>query len=160
MRIGDAPVSIAKERQASAPCANCGSDRSTVRYDFGRERILRCGSCGLMYLDPPPGEEEIRATYGECYFQNPEFLRGDNQALFGYADYVAERFNKQREYAGVARALRARLGAGRPKLLEVGCGFGYFLDVAFEEGFDVTGLEFNGFAVERLRRKYAFPILH
>jgi len=113
-----------------------------------------------MYLDPPPSEEEIGATYGECYFQNPEFLRGDNDALFGYADYVAERFNKQKEYARIARELRGRLGAGRPRLLEVGCGFGYFLDVAFEEGFDVTGVEFNGFAVDRLRRKYAFPILH
>ena len=58
----------------------------------------------------------------------------------------------------VARVLKAALGdPARPRLLEVGCGFGYFLDVAFEEGFDVTGIEFNEHAVQRLQRKYAFP---
>ncbi len=47
----------------------------------------------------------------------------------------------------------------QPKILEVGCGLGYFLDQAFEEGFDATGVEFNKYAVDRLRRKYAFPII-
>ncbi len=51
-------------------------------------------------------------------------------------------------------------GAGRPSLLEVGCGLGYFLGEAFEEGFVVSGLEYNRHAVDRLREKYAFPIHH
>jgi 2-polyprenyl-3-methyl-5-hydroxy-6-metoxy-1,4-benzoquinol methylase len=100
-------------------------------------------------------------VYGEEYFQNPYFMQGVNNHLFGYVDYVAERLNKQPQYASIAREINSILAvrARQPRLLEVGCGFGYFLDVAFEEGFDVTGLEFNAHAVERLRRKYAFPIL-
>jgi SAM-dependent methyltransferase len=143
------------------PCPHCAHARATVRYDFGGQRIVRCAACELLYLDPWPDETETGAVYGEEYFQNADFLRGANEALFGYADYVAERFNKQLQYVKIVRGVRALLGQrpGRPRLLEVGCGFGYFLDVAFEEGFDVEGLEFNPHAVERLRRKYAFPIL-
>jgi SAM-dependent methyltransferase len=114
-----------------------------------------------MYIDPWPSEEETRAVYGDNYFMNPGFLNGDSQSLFGYSDYIAERFNKQVQYARIAQELLSRLPRldRRPRLLEVGCGLGYFLDVAFEEGFEVTGVEFNRFAVERLRQKYAFPIL-
>ena len=103
----------------------------------------------------------MQAVYGEDYFHNPAFLTGSSDGLFGYSDYVAERFNKQPQFAAVARQIAGLIetGARRARLLEVGCGFGYFLDVAFEADFDVSGLEFNPFAVDRLRRKYAFPIL-
>jgi SAM-dependent methyltransferase len=145
----------------TASCPDCRSEHASVRYDFGAHRILRCAGCELLYLDPQPTEEETRSVYGEDYFQNPYFSQGDNRHLYGYVDYAEERFNKQPQYARIAREIAARLGNRdrRPRLLEVGCGLGYFLDVAFEENFDVVGLEFNPHAVARLRRKYAFPIL-
>lgn len=142
-------------------CASCGSDRSSVRYDFGEETIRRCAACGLLFLHPLPTEEDTRAVYGEAYFQNEQFMHGDNAGLYGYVDYVAERFNKQPQFAAIAREIAGLVPrqTGRlPRLLEIGCGFGYFLDIAFEEDFEVSGLEFNPHAVERLRRKYAFPI--
>src|SRR5260221_1642974 len=143
-------------------CPSCHSEPPTVRYDFGAQKILRCSQCGLLYIHPWPSVEETQAVYGDSYFQNQQFLQGGSDALFGYADYVAERFNKQVQYARIAGEIRALLPERtdrQPRLLEVGCGFGYFLDVAFEERFDVLGLEFNPHAVDRLRRKYAFPIL-
>jgi SAM-dependent methyltransferase len=155
------PASPTAAPQPAAPrCAGCGSEQSTVRYDFGAQQIRRCARCRLLYLHPLPSEDETREVYGAAYFRNEQFLAGDGGALFGYADYVAERFNKQPQYARIARRVRALLppSGAQPRLLEVGCGFGYFLDVAFEEGFAVSGLEFNPHAVERLRRKYAFPI--
>jgi SAM-dependent methyltransferase len=141
-------------------CPNCRCERAAVRYDFGPHKILCCARCELLFLDPWPSEEETRAVYGESYFKNVRFMRGENETLFGYTDYVAERFHKQAHYGLIAREIAASLRhlGRRPRLLEVGCGFGYFLDVAFEEDFEVLGLEFNPYAVERLRRKYAFPI--
>jgi SAM-dependent methyltransferase len=143
------------------PCPSCGAHGAAVRYDFGREKIVRCPSCTLLYLDPWPTEEETRAVYGDSYFQNPRFMSGDSRSLFGYADYIAERFIKQEQYVHIVRVILGHLPPldRPPRLLEVGCGFGYFLDTAFEEGFDVAGIEFNRHAVERLRQKYAFPIL-
>jgi SAM-dependent methyltransferase len=155
------PLALARPPQARE-CPNCHGEPPTVRYDFGEQQILRCPQCGLLYIHPWPSLEETQAVYDDSYFQNRRFLEGGNNALFGYADYASERFNKQVQYKRIASEIRALLPdvtRREPRLLEVGCGFGYFLDVAFEEHFDVLGLEFNPHAVERLRRKYAFPIL-
>jgi SAM-dependent methyltransferase len=122
---------------------------------------MRCRSCALLFIHPCPSEEDTRAVYGETYFHNEQFMGGSGDVLYGYVDYVVERFNKQRQYDRIAREIGTLLPrqSGRRRLLEVGCGFGYFLDVAFEANFEVTGLEFNPHAVARLQRKYAFPIL-
>src|SRR5262249_3216015 len=143
MRLASALADARPEVERAVPdsvgravpaCPFCECDRVATRYDFGRERILRCRGCGLMYLHPWPSEEETRAVYGDSYFQNGELLKGESSSLFGYTDYIAERFNKQQQYAGIVREIRARLVRSTPpRLLEVGCGFGYFLDVAFEE---------------------------
>jgi len=145
----------------AAPCPRCKSSGALVRYELGSERIVRCSECSLLYLDPWPDPAAIEAVYGPTYFQNSAFGQGDSATLFGYSDYIAERANKQRQYARLAREIRGLLPPSRrtPRLLEVGCGLGYFLDEAFEEGFEVSGVEFNPYAVGRLRAKYAFPIL-
>jgi 2-polyprenyl-3-methyl-5-hydroxy-6-metoxy-1,4-benzoquinol methylase len=141
-------------------CARCKCDRATVHYDYGAEKIVRCTGCDLLYLTPCPSPDESRAVYADSYFENPTLLEADNRSIYGYADYIAERFNKQPQFATIARDMRSLLVPRDrpPRLLEVGCGFGYFLNEAFEEGFDVSGVEFNSGAVERLRRKYRFPI--
>ena len=143
-------------------CARCKCDQASVHYDFGAEQIVRCADCDLLYLTPCPSPDESRAVYDDSYFENPTLLEADNRSIFGYADYIAERFNKQPQFAAIARDIRSLLVPRDrpPRLLEVGCGFGYFLNEAFEEGFDVSGVEFNSNAVERLRRKYRFPIQH
>ena len=116
--------------------------------------------CSLLYLDPWPTAAELHAVYSEDYFENDDFMEGDHANLFGYSDYIGERFNKQPQYAAIARRILNLLSmeGTRPRLLEVGCGYGYFLSEAFEEGFDVAGVEFNPSAVERFRAKYSFPV--
>ena len=143
-----------------AVCPRCHHDQAVVRYDFGGEKIVCCAACRLLFLQPQPGPDETGAVYSDSYFQNSEFLNGENRSLFGYVDYIAERFSKQPQYAVIAREIRRLLPPmpRAPRLLDAGCGLGYFLGEAFEEGFDVAGLEFNRHAVARLRRKYAFPI--
>jgi SAM-dependent methyltransferase len=143
-----------------ATCPRCRHDSADIRYDYGREKIVLCRGCKLLFLDPLPLPSELAEVYGDSYFENVGFFDGDNSQLFGYSDYIAERLNKQPQYAEIAREIRSLVVPmdHEPHLLEVGCGFGYFLPEAFEEGFSVSGLEFNKQAVDRLRRKYAFKI--
>src|SRR5262245_16513593 len=84
---------------AERGCPNCRAEDAAVRYDFGAQQILRCNPCGLLYLHPWPSPEETQAVYGDNYFENQQFMEGSHRALFGYADYVAERFNKQVQFA-------------------------------------------------------------
>jgi len=148
-------------------CNFCGSGEARIKYDLGAHKIVKCNGCGLMRLFPMPSTDETRQVYADLsYFQNPEFHDVAHGNLYGYVDYLSERLNKQRAYRAIAEFLRDRHGrpvpgAGsntlRPRLLEIGCGLGYFLDVAQDVGFEVTGVEYNPGAIKSIREKYAFP---
>ena len=149
-------------RETPFLCRNCGSTRSVPRYEFsGVDKVIReCSACQLMVLDPLPTEEELKAVYNDGYFDNPALTEADVTRVYGYVDYIAERVHKQRGYAEICRRLRRLVippSARPPKLLDYGCGLGFFLDSAFEAGFDVHGLEFNRYAIEYMRKRYAYP---
>lgn len=149
-------------------CGYCGGEDAQVKYDLGSHQIVKCRGCGLMRLHPFPRDEETKQVYADLsYFQNPEFYDFKRGNLYGYVDYIAERVNKLREHRPIAEFLRDRHGRRqdkgqpgqrRPRLLDIGCGLGYFLDVAQDAGFDVMGVEFNPGAVRAMREKYAFPV--
>lgn len=144
-------------------CRLCGRCSARPWYDFGACAIVRCQACGMMWLHPEPTLEDLREVYSEDYFSNPNFLRNSNELLFGYTDYISERINKQYGYRRVVSTVegllcRSKRSDGESRWLDVGCGLGYLLDVAFDHGFRVCGLEFNPTAVEKLRAKYTFPV--
>jgi 2-polyprenyl-3-methyl-5-hydroxy-6-metoxy-1,4-benzoquinol methylase len=115
-----------------------------------------------MRLSPMPSMDDTKQVYADInYFQNSGFYEVAKGNLYGYVDYIAERVNKLRGYRPIAEFLRDRHGkkaSGRPRLLDVGCGLGYFLDVAHDVGFAVTGVEFNPGAIRTMKEKYAFQV--
>ena len=149
---------------AGFSCAHCGSTRSRVRYTFaGVDKVIReCSACHLMVLDPIPTEEELHAVYNEGYFENENLAKADVTKVYGYVDYISERINKQRNYANICRTLQGLvIPAHRPpRLLDYGCGLGFFLDNAFEAGFEPNGVEFNQYALDYMARRYAYRAFH
>lgn len=157
----------ATPRQIVTPafaCMHCGSKRSRVRYTFEEvsKLIRECSACHLMVLEPFPTEEELHAVYNEGYFENKDLTQADVSKVFGYVDYISERINKQRNYAWICRTLqRFTIPAHRPpRMLDYGCGLGFFIDSAFEAGFEPNGVEFNKDAIDYIRRRYAYPVFH
>ncbi len=141
-------------------CPLCGGGETFPKYDFGRQRILRCRQCTMMWLDPQPSLEELGAVYGEDYYQNEKFFEDRNESIYGYYDYLSEKYFKQHNYHLLLDRLigfMADFGSDS-RLLDVGCGLGSLLDVAFDKGFQVEGVEFNRTAAEQVRRKYTFPV--
>jgi hypothetical protein len=145
-------------------CSLCGSSRSRVRYTFHDvDKVIReCSACHLMVLDPMPSEEELHAVYNEGYFENQNLTQADVSKVYGYVDYISERINKQKNYASICRTLqRFTIPAHRPpRLLDYGCGLGFFLDSAFEAGFEPHGVEFNQYALDYIHHRYAYRAFH
>jgi len=141
-------------------CRHCGGGRSIVRYEFAEHDkvILECSSCRLMVLHPMPSEDELHAVYNEDYFENEQLTAADPSRVYGYVDYISERINKQKGYRGICEVIRGFLLSSRqrPRLLDYGCGLGFFLDAAYECGFDVEGVEFNRYALEYIRHRYRY----
>ncbi len=111
---------------ADAPCELCG-DRSTKASHFPELAIVRCGRCGLVFYPEPL---DPAALYSENYFRGGEYL-----------DYAGDRETAQANFRHRIRDL-LRLSPPPGRLLEIGCAYGFFLDLARDHwavrGFDIT----------------------
>ena len=145
-------------------CPFCSQSKPSLKYRFEDCAILRCGECDLMWLYPRPELEQLHKVYDEGYYQNKEFFQKDGNKLYGYVDYLAERINKQYDYQRVVGRVKKMLpeqGVGsdeKRRWLDVGCGLGFLMDVAFDQGFQVKGVEFNRSAIRYIQSKFTFPV--
>jgi len=107
--------------------------------------IEECPSCGLVQLVPTPTPETLRALYeGDSYF--------DGEAGTGYSEYE----DQEEEYLATFREDVRRIGEFIPsgRILEVGCGYGYFLQAAEEAGYDAYGIDLSPMAVEWAAKRH------
>lgn len=154
-----------KKHLEQLTCPFCGEPSPWVRYQITDDHcIVKCGGCGLMWLHPRPSLDELHEIYDEGYYHNEEFYDSGGASLYGYYDYIYERINKQYTYQKMADRADEMLGRDRhedeqpPAWLDVGCGLGFLMDVAFDHGYGVHGVEFNPYAVKAIQAKYTFPV--
>ena len=94
-------------------CPVCENNAARPHWQKGELRIVRCGNCGMIYVNPVPGEMASGEYYGEAgkdYYLSPDKLESD------YADV---RFERE------LRLFRKRCPRGA--VLDVGCSSGAFL---------------------------------
>jgi SAM-dependent methyltransferase len=124
----------------------------TVRLRNGA-RLLRCPRCLLGWWPWPAFDPA--AFYDQAYFQSAREPKG-------YDDYAALEPGVRRTARSRLRrieALRRRSQANRkgedrrPRLLEIGCGTGCFLDEARRGDWDVCGVEVGEYAAEQARQR-------
>ncbi len=103
----------------------------------------RCRRCGIVINYPQPSDEALAKIYSESYFDvtgrsvNPEGARKAKLRTF------------HRNYQWVVDKLPA--GA---KVLDIGAGEGFAMEVARELGYDVYGLELSESAYQQLVHKF------
>jgi SAM-dependent methyltransferase len=93
-------------------------------------------------LDPPEYEEE--------YFE------GDKLAAGGYGDYTEQAgWRLEKSHRQVAE-MRALTGLESGRVLDIGCGYGYFRVALERAGYEHEGLEVSAFARAVARASYGF----
>lgn len=121
-------------------CNYCGECNHLPLFDRFHPNIVQCNSCGLIFNELMPSEAELESIYTEGYFKSKDSLK------YGYTNYLADRSNIVKTSQ---RRLREIEKLKRPgSLLDIGCAFGFFMDVARERGWTVTGVEISRFAAE------------
>ena len=128
-----------------APCTVCRSTAANGMFLVSGHPIVRCIDCGHRYVTPRPDSAAIRAIYGDDYFANPGFETGEGD-YFGYQDYFAERDNIEGLKDRVIARAERHVSVG--KLLDIGCGPGFLVDVAKQRGWDAWGVDVNEHAVK------------
>jgi SAM-dependent methyltransferase len=98
-------------------------------------RVVRCGECGLLRLDPQPPADELKRYYPANYWFAPD------ETTASRMEEAYRRLVLRDHVRFVARAMRDSRARG--PLLDVGCGGGLFLGMMRERGFRVLGLDFS-----------------
>jgi SAM-dependent methyltransferase len=126
-----------------ASCAICRGPALRPLFERNGEQVWRCRACGVRFLHPQPSDAVLQSIYTAGYF-----FGGDDED--GRARTAEIKTGTAAAYLDRLRAFR---GAEGGRLLEVGCGDGWFLATAQARGFDVRGAEISTHAVEEANRR-------
>jgi SAM-dependent methyltransferase len=102
--------------------------------------IFRCTSCGTYQVAPRPSAEALANLYDADYYQG--FIAG--AGIAGGTTEVSPVLSDR------LVEIERRVKKGR--LLDVGCGFGFFVKHAVDRGWDAAGLEISEWAADEGRR--------
>ena len=111
-------------------CVICGHERVFVSYRFDAYQVCCCRRCGHGVLVPMPRPAELEKLYSPAYFASHyELIRPESVQEF------SRRISQEKH-----RVKSVRQYAAGGRLLDVGCGPGYFL-YACNNRFEVTGFD-------------------
>lgn len=130
------------------PCNFCNSDdyvalaQVTISPIHETSWLAQCKRCRLVYVNPRPTQEREKEFYNSEYFESEaeELWRDSRRQLFEKA------------------LLRIESTVPKGRLLDVGCGKGYFLDLARKKGWQGVGVDISSSAVRFARNTLSLEV--
>lgn len=140
-------------------CNLCGFDRTQILFKKKDKfavtedefNVVECRSCGLLYVNPRPTQEEIGKFYPEVYSWK-ETLEADS-FLTKWVRRLERGYRYHLLRNEVSKVVKFT-GRSSGKVLDIGCGTGDRLDVFRTVGFEAYGVETSdsaGYAKEHLK---------
>ncbi len=130
-------------------CIACGGAQIRRRYRIKGYDIMQCPACGLGWTRG--ADFAADAFYDEDYFANADGQKG-------YNDYFSLATALHRTNRTRVQHLQ-RLAPDAQKLLDVGCGPGFFVQEADRGGLNACGLEVSPFAARYGREQLGQQII-
>jgi len=96
-------------------------------------KVIDCLECGYAHILPVPDDAELKRIYRDEYFsmEKPDFI----ESLSKDRAWWNVLFDERLEF------MESRLAQGSRRLLDVGCGQGFFLKRGAERGWRCLGVE-------------------
>ena len=135
----------------AVPCRLCGSTRSrryAVKFDLD---LAKCRSCGLVYAHPRLTDADVMKRY------SPEYFYGEYLPVFR-ADDKGYDPDLVRGHYRLYLTLLGEQSVPGGRLLDVGCGAGFFLKAAEEAGWAVEGVEVSPTAADYANRVLSLKV--
>ncbi|PCH92407.1 MAG: hypothetical protein COB85_08175 [Bacteroidetes bacterium] len=108
-------------------CPVCNSEKLKSLHGYEKFHLSKCGNCNMVFANKIPEIAELESHYNQYTredYLSPITIKRYNELLDKFEKY---------KHTG--------------KILDVGCGIGYFLEQAKKRGWDVYGTEFTSDAV-------------
>lgn len=113
---------------------------SSASTEVFYERLLRCRSCGLIYLSPRPKMDIVIKGYSSA--RDEEYISQERGRLVTFRKSVS--------------LIKKFIPSG--KLLDVGAASGIFVKAAQEAGYEAYGIEPSSWLCEVARRRYGVTV--
>lgn len=127
-------------------CLVCGARDSRPVYSG----ILRCAGCGFTYADVDMTDAELSELYSKNYFFGDE-----------YSDYLADRNVIEKNFKLRLRVLEGFLhDENEKRLLEIGCAYGFFLNLVKDKFKDVRGIDISKDGTDYARDKLRLDVVN
>jgi len=142
----------------SISCELCGQNNSSTVFNTfdrnwrlpGEFTIVRCNSCGFIFLNPRPDIKEIAKYYPETFSARKR-------------QFKAEEFSKERKIANRVMEIKMRPLIDMKKtgrILDIGCADGFLLDYMKKQGWEVFGVEPHEPSVKLAKENFGLDIFN
>jgi SAM-dependent methyltransferase len=125
-------------------CPLCGSDNNKIKW-FSKRIVLnkevpmlKCVDCSFVFYDANKVTNVNDIYTNDKYFSEmlPSYI--NEEGFYSYYKSIAKKISEH----------ILNKFSDNPALLEIGCGYGYFLKVMQHKGYTVYGVEPNSVAKE------------
>ncbi|MEW6041029.1 MAG: class I SAM-dependent methyltransferase [Elusimicrobiota bacterium] len=131
-------------KSAEIKCEICGSTHNNIILNIEPDKLVKCLDCGFYYKIPLPSENEIIDSFSSS--ASPE----DKEEVW--------RLSKDKLFKEGLKKI-GRLVKTKNKLLDVGCGHGYFLHLSQGDGWkEVAGMEISQTAAEFAKERFGINV--
>jgi 2-polyprenyl-3-methyl-5-hydroxy-6-metoxy-1,4-benzoquinol methylase len=123
-----------KSTATHTSCYLCNSKSISELHGYEKHHLAKCQTCGFVFSTAVPSEAELIAFYSQDYDRTDYF-----------SPITEKRYNELLDTFEPYR----KTG----KLLDIGCGYGFFLETAKKRGWEVHGTEVSEEACEKCTAK-------
>ncbi len=117
-------------------CGGSGARRITVQNSYN---IVECTGCGFVYVNPRPEPEVLRVLYAD-------YLKSKMEDAGTWKLYMDDVFT------WTAELLEKRI-PGKGSVLDIGCGYGFFVEKICQRGWNGRGIDISEPAVKTARKR-------
>ena len=134
--------------RAPSKCILCNSLNRTILIQLGDWTIYKCANCGLGFLDPRPDQRELSQLYQSSYFNNQydQGLKVDSREMKRRISQEDHRVKFFRKYKKNGR------------VVDIGCGRGYFLRACQIFEYNVKGVDISDDAASYIISELKIPV--
>ncbi len=132
------------------PCPLCkGAEFKTIVVEQGLP-VVRCVSCQLAFANPRPDHEGLMKFYKDYFPPESASLWQEQMSSI----FLREGLERIREYQEKGILTKS----DKPKILDIGSGMGFFLDLMKREGWQADGVEPSPSAVKHARESLGLEV--
>ena len=133
------------ERAEAVLCPICEGEGSGA-FMAGSYKMYRCRDCKTAFVQPMPGAAELADFYSQFHKSSAEG---------GYYDEIEERM--EGDFPVKVAKVKSFVTEGKCRLLDVGCGKGFFVKKCIESGLEACGIDLSETAISYAREKLNVP---